>query len=167
MAPEISYAAFSPLYIAGLVIYGLYSLYKASKKKEGKQGKRSPRTPQPGKSIEDILRELERRASGAPEAPPVVQEKEPQLVPNRVNTYEPPKEKTVADYKAEKHSDMEQHHMTEEQLHDGKFDEIDDRLMHLERNEIDAHAPTEHSRYNADDLRQAVILSTILNRPEF
>lgn len=160
-------ADFSPIGIILFILYTLYSISQAKKKKQKKQ--RKPQRPQtsasdipnqPGKSIEDILRELEQRAQG--KGKPVEIETPPEPIPE---IFSEPQEKTVADFKKEKHSDMKAHHVTLDELNDGKFDQIDDRLMHLENLELDAHKPKEGARYTAEDLKQAVIWDAILNRP--
>ena len=161
-------ADFSPIGIILFILYTLYSLSQAKKKKQKKQ--RKPQRPQPtadnpnqpGKTIEDILRELEKRVEQKSQPQP-----EPQPEPRPIPVVEAakPKEKTIAEFKQESHSGMASHRIQREELNDGKFDDIDDRLMHLERSEWDAHKPKEGARYTPEDLRQAVIWDAILNRP--
>lgn len=170
MPLEFTYAAVSPFYIAAMVIYAIYSLYKAGKKKEQKQGKKTNPKPQPGKSIEEVLRELESRMAGtneapAPQAPPVIKKPARQSISqSKQDETSKPRERTVADYKAENHSSLKEEREAREKI---LLEDENDRLKHLERNEliIKKDDPTLH--YSADDMRQAVILGAILNRPEY
>lgn len=165
---ETLFASFSPIGIIIFILYTIYSVAKANKKNKEKQAKKSGRTQpqqsapipnQPGKSIDDILRELERRASGKNNPPPIPE------VQKTVKVEKPKREKTVKEYKEEIHSGMAKHHVTKEQLTDGKFDEIDHKLMHLEEFEVDAHPANEDARYDVEDIRRAIIWQTILERP--
>lgn len=170
---EIFLADFSPIGIVLFILYTIYSIAKANKKAKEKQAKKQGRDisqrqvpqnnipNQPGKNIDDILRELEERIEGkAPnKTTPTVSEQE--------LTQSTSSEKTVAEYKQERHSDMQKHHVNEDELNDGKFDDIDHRLLHLEGFETNAHPQSEGGRYSPADLRQAVIWDAILNRPDF
>lgn len=157
---------FAPVLV--FIIWIIRAIIKANKKAEQKNntpGQKPQR--QPGKTIEDILRELEQRASGrAPEekeAPQNTPPPTPPVVKEIVKKHE----KTVEEYKQESHSDMYKHHMTEAKLHDGKFDEIDDRLLHLENFEAEEHESLASSLLNTEDMRKAIILNSILQRPDF
>jgi len=168
MPLEFTYAALSPFYIAAMVIYAIYSLYKAGKKKQQKEGKITPNKPQPGKSIEEVLRELESRMAGTNEAPapPIKKESSRRSIsqPKQSDTNKP-REKTVAEYKAENHSGLKKEREAKEKI---LMDHENDRLMHLERNELIIEKNEQiKDHYTASDMREAVILSAILNRPEY
>lgn len=169
MPIEFSYAAVSPFYIAAMIIYALYSLYKASKKKEQKKGAKPNSKPRPGKSIEEVLRELERRVSGEteiPSVPPIQKEQAaPSLSKPKNVASTNPREKSIAEFKAENHSIKQNQDNGEELVKE--FDEEKDRLTHHERNEEVVSYLEHGNQYTIDDIRRGIILDAILNRPEY
>ncbi len=165
------FADFSPVGIVLFILYTIYSIVKANKKAKEKQAKKRGNTApqqqtapnenpnQPGQSIDDILRELEERLQGKPK----VEEAIPTVPAQEVA----PREKTVEDYKAENHSNVKKYKLKQDELNDGKFDDIDHRLLDLEELEVNPQNKNEGGRFSPEDLRQALIWDAILNRPDF
>mgnify|MGYP000333143551 CR=1 FL=1 len=169
MSFQLLEAALPSFWILIVVFWVLRAIFGGKKKKKQQRqgGSSSESEKQPGKSITDILKELEERVSGKTESP---QYEEPDSydMPEAIEEVAPVAfEKTVADYKREKHSDMDKHHITPDKLTDGIFDDIDDKLMHLEAFELDAHKPVDRAALSIEDMRRAVVLDAILNRPQF
>jgi hypothetical protein len=161
---HFSEADISWYWIAIALFWILKAIFGGKKKKNQQNQPNTNSEPenQPGKSITDILKELEERVTGETKRP---QYQEPELVKDVAPAVAV--QKTTEDYKREKHSDMAKHHVTKAKLTDGKFDEIDHKLMHLEAFELDAHQPIDQAALSIEDMRRAVILDAVLNRPEW
>lgn len=157
---EAGIPSFWILIIIFWVVRAIIGAYKKKNKSNTDEKEKS----QPGKSIEDILKELENSVTGETEKPTYA---EPMYAEPVELEPIPVLEKTIDDYRNQKHSDMAKHRITKEKLTDGKFDDVDDKLMHLEAFELDAHQPLDQAQLTVEDMRRAVILGAILNRPEY
>lgn len=144
------------VYIIAAIVYGIYSARKKAKKKKAQQQKKAgksaksapqnqPQADQPGRSLEEILKELYPDAQDKPQQKPAetqTRRQEPQTIENR--------------------PDLNRRIEEAERLLN------DPSARRLDLPDIDPVAPPvrKKDKINVDfDLRQAIIAKVILDRP--
>lgn len=159
-------ASFGPLTIILIIFWVVRAIINAGKKNKAKRAASGTPAPnrQPGKSIQDILRELERRNN--PDSFEEYELEETELEPVSKKVWEAEKERSVADYKLEKQTNLAAHHAKLAALNDGNFDDIDYRLLALESNTVQSEEE-ETPVFTVEDARRAIVLDAVFNRPEF